>query len=92
MTIASAKSNDPRHFSAFMKNGEIKTRLIEVVSEVLCNNFHRVLTELKCRIVYFSQEDITYKLTNNWVSIAAELSSNQEKTDTKVIFSTAIMY
>ena len=43
------------------------------------------MTELKCKIVYFSQEDITYKLTNNGVSIAAELSSNQEEADTKVI-------
>ena len=85
VTIGSARSKLPRDFNAFMKNGENKTRLIEVVSEVLRNNFHRVLTELKCKIVYFSQEDITYKLTNKGVSIAAELSSNQEEADTKVI-------
>ena len=85
VTIASTKSKLPRDFPTFMKNGENKTRLIEVISEVLRNNFHKVLTELKCSVIYFSQEDITYCLKGTGVSIAAELSSNQEEADTKVI-------
>ena len=68
-----------------MKNGENKTRLIEAISEVLRSNFHKVLIELKCSVIYFSQEDITYCLKGTGVSIAAELSSNQEEADTKVI-------
>ena len=68
-----------------MKNGEIKTRLIEVISEVLRSNFHKVLIELKCSVIYFSQEDITYCLKGTGMLIAAELSSNQEEADTKVI-------
>ena len=68
-----------------MKNGENKTRLTEIISEVLCNNFHKVLTELKCSVIYFSQEDLTYCLKGTGVSIAVELSSNQEEADTKVI-------
>ena len=58
VTIASTKSKLPQDFSTFMKNGENKTRLIEVISEVLRNNFHKVLTELKCSVIYCSQEDI----------------------------------
>ena len=85
VTIASTKSKLPRDFPTFMKNGENKTRLIEVISEVLRNNFHKVLTELKCLVIYFSQEDITYYLKGTRVSIAAELSSSQEEADTKVI-------
>ena len=85
VTIASTKSKLPRDFPTFMKNDENKTRLIKVISEVLCNNFHKVLTELKCSVIYFSQEDITYCLKGTGVSIAAELSSNQEEADTKVI-------
>ena len=85
VTIASTKSKLPRDFPTFMKNGENKTRLIEVISEVLRNNFHKVLTELKCLVIYFSKEDITYYLKGTRVSIAAELSSSQEEADTKVI-------
>ena len=85
VTIASTKSKLPHDFPTFMKNGEKKTRLIEVISEVLPSNFHKVFIELKCSVIYFSQEDITYCLKGTGMLIAAELSSNQEEADTKVI-------
>ena len=74
-----------------MKNGENKTRLIEAISEVLRSNFHKVLIELKCSVIYFSQEDITYCLKGTGMLIAAELSSNQEEADTKVILHCTIL-
>ena len=36
--IGSCKSKLPRDFASFMKNGENKTRLIEIISEVIVDN------------------------------------------------------
>lgn len=83
--IASPKSSLPRDFSAFMRNGENKTRLIEIISEVLRNNSTEVLEKLHCQMMVISQEDVTYCITTSGVVIKEELSSNQEEADTKVI-------
>jgi len=83
--IASPKSSLPRDFSAFMRNGENKTRLIEVISEVLRNQFLKVLEKLQCPMVVLSQENVTYCIRASGVVVKEELSSNQEEADTKVI-------
>ncbi|KAG1711251.1 hypothetical protein GQR58_002553 [Nymphon striatum] len=83
--IASSKSRLPRDFSAFMRNGENKTRLIEIISEVLRNNFKKVLAMLRCPTICISQEDVTYCVTESGVTVKEELSSNHEEADTKVI-------
>ena len=70
-------------FFEFLKNGENKTRVTEIVSEVLRNNFSKVLAKLRCSIVYISQEDVTYCITETGVTINEELFLNQEE-DTKV--------
>ena len=57
-----------------MKNGENMSRLIEILSEVLRENFAKVLTTLQCSTMFFSQEDVTYCLTKSGVTVKEELS------------------
>ena len=71
-------------FFEFLKNGENNTRVTEIVSEVLRNNFSKVLAKLRCSIVYISQEHVTYYITETGVTINEELLLNQEEADTKV--------
>ena len=82
---ASYKSRLPRDFSVFMRNGENKTRLIEILFEVLRDNFAKVLTTLLCSTMFISQEDVTYYLTKSGVTVKEELSSNHEEANAKVI-------
>ena len=72
--IASCKSRLPRDFSVFMKNGKNKTWLIEILSEVLRDNFAKVLTSLRCSTMFISQEDVTYCLTESGIAVKKELS------------------
>ena len=83
--IGSSKSKIPRDFSNFMRNKDNKTRLVEIISEVMRNNYASVLAKLRCSVINISQEDVTYCLKRSGVSIHEELSSNQEEADTKVI-------
>ena len=68
-----------------MTNGENKTRLIELFSEELRKNSSKCLQILKSSVIYISQENITYQITENGVEVAEELSSDQEEADTKLI-------
>ena len=83
--IASEESRFPHDFTDFMKNGENKTNLVELMSGVLRRNVTKVLSILRCTTLFFSQEDITYCLSRAGVTVSEELSSNQEEADTKVI-------
>ena len=69
----------------FMKNGENKTRLIEIISEVMRQNVQKCLNKLRCDTIYISQENETYCLKESHISLCEELSSNHEEADTKVI-------
>ena len=83
--IPSCKSRIPHDFSVLMKNGENKTRLIEILPEVLRDNFAKVLTTLRCSTMFILQEDVTYCLTESVVTVKEELFSNHEEAGTKVI-------
>ena len=83
--ITSAKAKLPPDFNRFMTNGENKTRLIELFSEELRKNSSKCLQILKSSVIYISQENITYQITENGVEVAEELSSDQEEADTKLI-------
>ena len=49
------------------------------------SDFSKVLAKLRYSIVYISQEDFNYYITETGVTISEELSTNQEEADTKVI-------
>ena len=83
--IQSSHSKIPRNFREFLKNGENKTRLIEIVKDELVAKKTTVLQELKCRRINFSMDGICYGITKDSVEVIDELSSNQEEADTKLL-------
>ena len=83
--IQSSNSKIPRNFSEFLKNGENKTRLIEIVKDELVAKKTTVLQELKCQRINFSMDGICYGITIDSVEVIGELSSNQEEAGTKLL-------
>ena len=81
----SAKSKIPRNFKNFLKNGENKTRLIDLLCQFVKENSQRTCNLLKCSSIVFSEENFTYRVSQNpEVTLDPELSLNQEEADTKV--------
>ena len=77
ITVKSAKSKIPRNFKSFLKNGENKTRLIDLLCQFVKENSQRTCNLLKCSSIVFSEENITYKRSqNSEVNLDPQLSSN----------------
>ena len=85
LLFGSCKSKLPRDFASFMKNGENKTRLIEIISEVIVDNGVRAIKLLQTEVMYISRYQETICITERSATQAQELSSNKEEADTKVI-------
>ena len=68
-----------------MTNGENKTRLVEILCDVLSSNRLKTFRVLKCQTVFFSKENVTIRFNEVEVCQFAPLSSNQEEADTKVV-------
>ena len=49
--IGSCKSKVPRDFANFLKNGENKTRLIEIISEVIVDNRVKAIKLLQTEVI-----------------------------------------
>ena len=82
--ISSPASRIPSKFSKFMKCGENKTRLIDLICEVISTDYKKALKILKCKQIYFSKEDGCF-LFNTCFHSATHLKSNQEEAGSKVI-------
>ena len=52
--IHSSKSKVPRNFADFLKNGENKTRLIELIKNELVKKRQSVLPKLRCHEIFFN--------------------------------------
>ena len=85
LIISSTHSKLPRNFTNFMKNGENKTRLIDLICQVITENSDQVLHLLKCNQIYFSKESHCILLDEEGPRDVEHLKSNQEEADTKVI-------
>ena len=68
-----------------MKNGENKTRLIEIISEVIIDNGVKAIKLLQTEVMYISRYQETICITERSATQAQELSSNKEEAGTKVI-------
>ena len=75
----------PRNFDEFLQNGDNKTRLIEIICDVLVAQRENVLAKLKCDIIFFSMDGKCLTFTRDGVEQSHELSSNQEEADTKIV-------
>ena len=84
--VNSVVSRLPRNFNDFLKNGDNKTRLIELILDVLVQRRNEVLEILKTDELYYSMDNKCYLITNQGVETVEDLSSNQEEADTKVVF------
>ena len=82
--INSSTSKIPRNFVTFIKNGENKTRLIELICQVIEENGDKALNLLNCKEIYFSKENCCLLINENG-SQDVDLKLNQEEGDTKVI-------
>ena len=83
--IASSKSRLPHDLFEFLKKEENRTRVREIISEVLRNNFSKVLAKIEMFNSVYSTRDVTYCITETGVTINEEVPSNQEEADIKVI-------
>ena len=83
--IKSAESKVPRSFSDFLKNGENKSRMIEVIKDEMVKQKSAILHKLKCSDIMFSVDKNCIRMTEKSTEVADELSSNQEEADTKLL-------
>ena len=83
--IRSPKSKIPKPFSIILNNGKNKSRMIELMCEVIVENKSECLAMLGCKELYFSGENVCKRVTAESVTVKSELCSNQEEADTKLI-------
>ena len=83
--MQSTLSKMPRNFKDFLKNGENKSRLIELIQDVLIENKEEILEMLKCREIMFSMDRVCKRITRTSVSLVEALCSNQEEAHTKLL-------
>ena len=83
--VRSHKSKIPRHFKGFLKSGDNKTRLTELVREVLSINKTKVLDMLRTKEIFFTTFNDCKRITADSISTEDRLVSNQEEADTKVL-------
>ena len=84
--IMSVKSKIPRNFSSFLKNGDNKTRLIELIKDYAVEHSQELLLRLKCNEILISLYKICYRLRVSAEADVIEcLNSNQEEADTKLL-------
>ena len=85
MIIRSYKSKIPRDVKGFLKNGENKTRLTELVRDVISSSKVEVLDMLRFKEILFSTYNHCLRLTRESTSLEPLLESNQKEPDTKLI-------
>ena len=61
--VQSALSKMSRNFKDFLKNGENKSRLIELIQDVLVENKEEILGMLKCQEIMFSIDKVCKRIT-----------------------------
>ena len=85
------QSKLPPDFSRLLRNGENKTRLIELIVEYVDKNKAKVFNILRCNKIVISMESKTIIITHQLTSEDVSLNSNQEEADTKVILHSYII-
>ena len=85
LMIPFTQSKLPREFKNSLKNGENKTRLIELIFQIISQESSPALQMLKCSKIYCSKESHTVAIDSNGVRDIDDLKSNQEEAGTKVI-------
>ena len=80
--IHSSKSKVPSNFADFLKIGENKTRLIELIKNELVKKRQSVLQKLRCHETFFLMGKLCLRITVNTTDIIEEL---REEADTELL-------
>ena len=88
VSIKSAKSKISRDFSSFTLNNENKSRLIDIIFDLIIENRIRCLQIVEASRMLLSRDGDCYEITESSVTRFKHLSSNQEEADTKVMLHT----
>ena len=83
--VRSHKFKIPRGFKGFLKNGDKKARLTELVQDVISINKTKILDMLRTKGIFFSTFNDCIRITADSISTEHHLASNQEEADTKVL-------
>ena len=83
--VQAALSKMPRNFKDFPKNGENKSRLIELIQLVLIESKEETLGMLQCQEIILSMHNVRKRITRTSVSLVETLCGNQEEADTKLL-------
>ncbi len=83
--VQSSLSKIPRNFSEFLKNGENKTRLIEIIWSVIERNGIEILEQLRCSELLYSMDGICRKISFEAIDVIQELSRYQEDAKAVVV-------
>ena len=86
--IRSPKSKVPRDFKAFLNNGDNKTKMIEIMFQVIIDCKAKVLNLLRTSELLLSKENYYKSISLLAVKDVPELQTNQEEADTRVILHT----
>ena len=83
--VKSMKSKIPRDLLSFLKNGDNKNRLIELIFEYITTNKHKCIDILQTSTILLSNDEKCLIVSANSLEEVPVLNSNQEEADTKVI-------
>ena len=83
--IKSLQTKVQPDFCKFMKNGDNKSRLIDLIFEYITSNKLKVINYLRTTKIMLSSDNKCICVTRSCVNVEEDLCSNQEEADTKVI-------
>ena len=83
--IASLESKTPSDFSRILKNGENKTRLIELIIQYIKTCRVKILNHVRCTKLVISSYNNCISITASGITEEEGLQSSQEEADTKLI-------
>ena len=83
--IKSEKSKIPLNFQSFLSESANKTRLIEIMFEVIKKNKVKVFNLIRCEKLFLSVEGSCQLVTRSSIHDCEGLRTNQEEADTRLI-------
>ena len=83
--INSAASKIPSNFNEFLKNGENKTRLIEILKDELILHRNSIMIEHGCNQMFFSMDSVCYRITVDSISEVEDLKPIKKKRTHKLL-------
>ena len=84
-TYSKVTEGSRKRKTLLLKNGENKTRVIEIIWDVMSGNRIVILELLKCNEFIYAMDGICHKISSVTIAVMQKLSSNQEQANTKLL-------